>query len=271
MRRRNRGCGVAWFSIGALGFIVKRKAPDPGSNPGSPTMLLFLKDEPIALLKKGKEKYLIVADLHIGITKELEERGIYLPSRAELFSKKLNNAAKKTNAKNLIILGDLKHNIPKAKKEEIREIVEFLSKLNFEKIIIIKGNHDGKIEKIIANVEKNIEIEKKFIKIDDILLTHGHISIKNLNAKKIIIAHIHPYIRIFDKLKARYYERVWLRKENDKEIIVMPNFNELCGATIVNEQELIGPIAKKINKDEFDVYLLDGTYIGKIKDFEVND
>ncbi|MBU5678877.1 MAG: metallophosphoesterase [Candidatus Aenigmatarchaeota archaeon] len=234
-------------------------------------MLLFLREEPIALLEAERKKYLIAADLHIGITKELKDHGIYLPSQGETFAKKLNDAAKKTNAKNLIILGDLKHNIPSAKKEEFKDIVKFLSRLNFDKIFIIKGNHDGKIEKILKNVTKKIKIEKRFMRIKDTLLTHGHISIKNIKAKRIIIAHVHPYIRMIDRLKASYYERVWLRYEDEREIIIMPNFNELCGATIVNEQELIGPIAKKMNKKEFEVYLLDGTYLGKIKDFEAKE
>ncbi|MEM5828913.1 MAG: metallophosphoesterase [Candidatus Aenigmatarchaeota archaeon] len=235
-------------------------------------MLLFLKDEPIALLTDKKERYIIIADLHIGITKELKTHGIYIPSQAEIFAKKLNEFGKKMKTKNLIILGDLKHNIPGAKKEEILEIIKFLSELNFNKIIIIKGNHDGNIEKILKNVTKNIKVKKRFIKIKDTLLTHGHISIKdNIKAKRIIIAHVHPYIKIIDKLNVSYYERVWLRYENEKEIIIMPSFNELCGATIVNEQELIGPIARKIDKKDLDVYLLDGTYLGKIKDFELSE
>ncbi|MEM7816458.1 MAG: metallophosphoesterase [Candidatus Aenigmatarchaeota archaeon] len=235
-------------------------------------MLLFLREEPVALLEVERKRYLIVADLHIGITKELKSHGIYLPSEGETLVKKLNDVGKKTNVKNLIILGDLKHNISGAKKEEFLEVKKFLSRLDFDKIIIIKGNHDGKIENIAKNVNKKIKIEKRFIKIKDTLLTHGHISIKeNINVKRIIIAHVHPYIRIIDRLKASYYERVWLRYEDDREIIIMPNFNELCGATIVNEQELIGPIARKINKKEFEVYLLDGTYLGKIKDFEANE
>lgn len=234
-------------------------------------MITFLRDKPALILNNKGKRFLVVADLHIGITTELRSNNIFLPSQSESFAKKLNAIKKETKANNLIILGDLKHSIPRLERGEILDIAKFVSLLDFEKIILIKGNHDGNIENILKKF-KRVKVKKRFLKMDQILLTHGHIKIHNIKRKTIIMAHVHPYIKIVDRLNTKYFEQVWLSyKDDSKKIIIMPNFNELCGATIVNEQELIGPIARKIPKKDFDIYLLDGTYLGKIKDFEKNE
>lgn len=54
------------------------------------------------------------------------------------------------------------------------------------------------------------------------------------------------------------------------EIIVMPMFNDLLGGLPVNSEppdSLLGPLfrGKLVNMDDFDAYMLDGTFLGKIK------
>jgi putative SbcD/Mre11-related phosphoesterase len=228
-------------------------------------MIFFVKDYPCLILRHKNKRYMIISDLHLGISLELEKKGFFLPSQAENLANKLNRLKKITRAKEIIILGDLKHNIPLALKYEKTEINKFLSKIKFEKIILLKGNHDGRIENIIRS-EKDIIIPKeKFFVIGKYVLTHGHIKLnKKLLEKNIIIGHIHPFIKMRDKFSF-YYEPVWLvYKDEKREIIIMPAFNDLCGATIANEQELIGPIAKNLDKKKINVYLLDGTLLDNL-------
>lgn len=212
-------------------------------------------------------KNLIIADLHLGVTRELYEKGISIPSQVKPLIEKINKLKKMTKARNLVILGDIKHKIPGISWQEMKEVPEFLSQLRFEKIILIKGNHDGNIERLIPKKEK-IKIRKSLV-IGDYLLTHGHRKIKS-KSKTIVIGHNQPHIKFRDKFGATYVEPVWIRGPiNGKKLIIMPAFNELCGATIVNLQPLIGPIAKKLKRRRAHAFLLDGTDLGVLDNLKI--
>jgi len=216
-------------------------------------------------------EYLVVSDIHLGITKELWESGVSLPSQVKKLSDRLNKLKKSTGAKKLIILGDLKHKVPGISYQETREVPEFLEALQFNKIIITKGNHDGDLEKLIpSSVKRKVSIRKSF-SVGDYFLTHGHMKAKT-NKKIIVIGHNQPNVRFQDQMKAKYSEPVWvrgpLRKSNTK-LIIMPAFNELCGATVVNRDEFLGPIAKQLDKTRAHIYLLDGTDLGILENLKL--
>jgi putative SbcD/Mre11-related phosphoesterase len=206
------------------------------------------------------DKTLVIADLHIGITRALYESGISMPSQVRKMADKIHELKKITKAKELVIAGDVKHKVPGISWQEIHEVPEFLAAL-------VKGNHDGQIEKLIPDELKARVKVRKSVALGDYCVTHGH---RKANTKKnIIIAHNHPHVRFRDTLGAVYTEPVWVRGKlpDKKELIIMPAFNELCGATIVNRDKLLGPIAKRIRKAH--AYLLDGTDLGLIKDLKI--
>ncbi|MDI6721387.1 MAG: hypothetical protein QMD85_03285, partial [Candidatus Aenigmarchaeota archaeon] len=160
--------------------------------------------------------------------------------------------------KRLVILGDVKHSLAPSFQEG-REISDFLSLVKFHNIIVIKGNHDGLIEKIVR-----VPVRKSIV-IKNYSLTHGHRRIIT-KKKVIIIGHNQPHVRLKDDMGAIYTEPVWIRgmMKNGKELIIMPAFNELCGASVVNENEFIGPLAKNLIPSKTYAYLLDGTNLGAI-------
>ncbi|MEM1634351.1 MAG: metallophosphoesterase, partial [Nanopusillaceae archaeon] len=98
-----------------------------------------------------KKKYLVLSDLHIGIERELFSSGINIPTITDYLIKKIENLYKKSKVNNIIIVGDLKHNVPKISILEMKEIPYFIEKLKeiFDNIYIIKGNHDGGLNKIL--------------------------------------------------------------------------------------------------------------------------
>ncbi len=67
---------------------------------------------------------------------------------------------------------------------------------------------------------------------------------------------------------AKYVEPVWVRGKlkTGKKIIILPAFNPLSGATLVNKQSLLGPIPKQIQRDKTKIFLLDGTDLGYLSD-----
>ncbi|MBI4162807.1 MAG: metallophosphoesterase [Candidatus Aenigmarchaeota archaeon] len=225
----------------------------------------FIRNQPA--LKIGKT--LIIADLHLGKSHELWEKGFSLPRQAEILAKRLNKLKKKTKTSTLVILGDIKNRIGFANYEEIRELPRFFSALEFEKIIAVKGNHDGGIERALP---ERVKLTEGFT-IGDYALTHGH---RNIQTKKktIIIGHNQPHVKFIDKVRAVYTEPVWVLgklrgKYKGKELIIMPAFNELCGATIINQDELLGPLARRLIKKTARLHLLDGTDIGTIGDLQL--
>ncbi len=235
---------------------------------------MFLRNYPAMVVKEN----LIIADLHLGITKELYESGIMIPQQSKTLAERLNEIKNITKTKRLVILGDVKHEIPIISKQEQKEVPRFFINLNFSKIIITKGNHDGRIEEILAGCKKQIKIKSSFAA-GSYAFTHGHIKIKTKN-KKIVIGHNHPKIMFKDAMNALYFEQVWVKGEAfydniKREIIIMPPFNELAGSLVVNDMKrsdkehrhFMGPIAKHMKN--IHVYLLDGTDLGDLRNLAV--
>ncbi len=230
---------------------------------------MFVTNEKAIVLKNK----LVVADLHIGITREIYNAGVSLPSQAKPFLDRIHKLKKITKAKELVLLGDVKHNIPNITFQELKEIPFFLSSLKFEKITIIKGNHDGKIESLIPeDLKEKIKIRKSLV-VGDYLLTHGHRNVKT--KKNIIIGHNHPNVKFTDDLGNNYIEPIWIKgRIGSKKLIIMPAFNELAGVMVVNDKKLstedykpfLGPIAKKMKTDKAKLFLMDSTDLGFLKD-----
>src|SRR5256885_4452351 len=87
---------------------------------------------------------LVVADLHIGLEEELREKGVQIPSRAEAMGQKLAEIASRRGASRIIILGDVKHLVPKMASRERRDGYVFFRDLaaRFRGVYIAQGDHD---------------------------------------------------------------------------------------------------------------------------------
>ena len=247
----------------------------------------FIKKFPV--LFTPEIKALVIADLHIGISYELYKSGIHIPSRVKDMKKTIEKLIKQTKAKRLIILGDVKHDVPGISVQEMREIPEFLKALSKKiRVEICLGNHDTYLKEILPE-EIKLHGTKGF-KIKNFGFNHGHAwpSKELMTCDHLIIAHTHPTIQFTDKFGYRIVEPVWIKSNIDQEkikeryklkktgkleIIIIPAFNKLLGGTAVNvkitSDELLGPLLKNdfIYMDDAELYLLDGTYIGKLKDF----
>ncbi len=225
---------------------------------------MFLTNQP-ALVVDG---WLCIADLHLGITRELFEAGVRLPSQVKDFVERIHKLKKDAKATGLILLGDVKHKVPGISYQEMREIPEFLESLKFKKIVLVKGNHDAEIERVIPSHIKGKVVVRKSFRVGDFLFTHGHMNVKT-PAKTIVIGHNQPGVMFRDAVKATYIEPCWVRgplkgKYKGKELIIVPAFNDLRGHGIVNKDGMMGPIAKHVDPKETHAYLLDGTDLGTL-------
>jgi len=236
--------------------------------------------EPALLVKD----VLVIADLHIGLEYELSEAGITIPSQLEKFKGRINKLIKETKTKHLVILGDLKHQVPGISWQEFREIPEFFREFDV-KISIVKGNHDGDIERLVPN-DVDIYDSSGFV-LDNFLFTHGQAwpPEESIKTEYLVMGHIHPVIEFYTE-SVRSAEPCWLRCETDnkqleeryekksslKEGIIMPAFNHLLGGVAFNSKKFkpTGPLLGKeiIKWKEGKVYLLDGTFLGNLNNLK---
>jgi metallophosphoesterase superfamily enzyme len=75
-------------------------------------MVFILKNRPIAFVKELS--LLAITDLHLGIEFELRKKGINVGLQSEKFLKILEEAKQETNAKRIVVIGDIKHKVPAA-------------------------------------------------------------------------------------------------------------------------------------------------------------
>ena len=243
----------------------------------------FIADYPAAYIPEIKT--LVIAELHIGIEYELYKSGIYIESQRNKFINTIEKLVKLTKAKKIVLLGDIKHKVPGSTIREDREIPLFLQELSkILQVILIKGNHDDRIEQIIPEGIKLVS--SRGIKIGKYGFFHGHAwpSKKLLSCDYIFMGHTHPALEFVDKFGFRSIEQVWVRGNLDSEkiktrfklkkvgklnFIILPIFNKMLGGVPLNKikrQELIGPMLSSnfIDLKKSNIYLLDGTFLGNL-------
>jgi metallophosphoesterase superfamily enzyme len=258
-----------------------------------PPEIIPILEEP-ALKVTNNEISLVVADIHLGIEWDLYRSGINLPSRMEERLNRILGYIRANSLDRVVLLGDVKHNVPQVSWQEKAEIPRFLETLaEHAHIDIFPGNHDGGIE-FLFNREKDIKVHSaRGTVLDGVGYFHGHTwpDPELLAASHVVTAHNHPTVRFTDTFGYSIVESAWVKTrfkldalkahfgnlhfENpkqwaDPELFIMPAFNELCGGVPFNEstqEDLLGPVFSSggIELENAEIYLLDGTRLGLIK------
>lgn len=238
-----------------------------------------------ALVVENSIKVLVIADVHLGIEWELYHKGFSIPSQVEKRKKRILDYIESVKPGRIVLLGDIKHNVPRTSWQEKKEVPDFLKTLAaYAPVDIVPGNHDGDIEKLIP---ENVSIHgtRGFV-LDGVGYFHGHTwpDMELLATKQVIMSHNHPTVRLKDTLGHAVSEHVWIKTRfieksikayfgqiiwSDPEVIIMPAFNELCGGIPFNEsfhEDLLGPVFANhaIELEKASVFLLDGTNLGMI-------
>ncbi len=233
---------------------------------------------------------LVVADIHIGIEYELSLSGIHIPTQVQRRTDRLLRYIEDTKADRVILLGDIKHNVPWTSKLEREDIPHFLRSIAERATIdIVPGNHDSGLTYLIPWHEGlRIELHRsKGFVLQNIGFMHGHTwpARELLSCDYVVMGHNHPSIRLADPLghlssqpvwiRTRFVEAVFRGRYTDLEwfanprVIIMPAFNELAGGVAFNEatyDTLLGPLFtnEAVELETAEVYLLDGAYLGTI-------
>jgi len=233
----------------------------------------FLYQEPAIFYRKA----LIIGDTHFGIEKRLSEKGISDSAFSERLMKRIGQLIEQTKAERLIIAGDVKDEITHLDDMTARVISELAEVVE---VIIVKGNHDGGIEKCKVKI-----VEADGFAYGQLGICHGHSwpSEEVMACKWIVSAHQHPRLHFRDKSGKHHFENCWVIADADPEeiakhyenfnkkskLILMPAFNPLLGSDLQKDEHL-GPI---LNNNLFKlndalVFTVHGMLIGKLKDIE---
>ena len=260
------------------------------------TKIQLIFPHPAILLEEKSCRALVVADLHIGWEKLLSQKGIHIPSQTPKLKRQLLNLIKETKPKYLILLGDIKDAITNVSMQEWKEITEFFETIQQEvsEIHVILGNHDGNLKQLLPKKIKIIAASGTII--GNVGLSHGHAwpAPELFRCKDLIIGHIHPTVTIRDPMGLKMTKQVFIKascniqqlkkklpSKNFKksifnfstmQLFILPSFNQFLGGRSVNQTKkkngtFIGPILRSgcVNMNDAETYLLDGTFLGTIR------
>ncbi len=232
-------------------------------------------NEPVLVLE-GRQRHMVVTDLHIGFEDNLAENKIFVGKNTILSEsiEKISSIIELEKLDGVILLGDVKAGINRILKNEWSEIPKFLQKISEKaEVILVPGNHDANISRLVPGGVTLISSVGMVL--EDVLLTHGHtMPSENFgHVNKIIMGHIHPVF--FDEGSILNGQRVWVsiktKKENifpssagEIDITVVPSFNRYFYATKKKQyKRSISPIIDKIkDSSTARIITLDGTIIG---------
>lgn len=242
----------------------------------------LLTDYPVVFIPD--KKILVISDAHIGLETDLSKAGIRIHKQIEKFKQILDKLIEITTAKNLVILGDVKHKVPGVTMQELRDIPKFLEYLSSRiKVFITKGNHDDFLETMLPAEVKMYGSEG--FNIGKYGFFHGHAwpSKKLMGCDYLFMGHLQPSIEFEDKLGYKNRQQIWLKGRLDPKIIkkkykinsvgklniiILPSFNSLLGSlNVMSNDDLNGPLllSNAMNLGKMRAYLLDGTYLGALE------
>ncbi|MDD1661080.1 MAG: metallophosphoesterase [Methanomicrobiales archaeon] len=241
--------------------------------------LHFLPDGP-ALVIEHTERILVIADLHIGIESDLDVHGVHIPSQTRGRLDRVLACIDEGKPDLVLLLGDVKHSVPLATRQEYFEIPELLREIRSRAPLrVVPGNHDGGLERFL---EKGELLPKRGALIDGIGYLHGHTyPDPSLLGHLLVIGHHHPMVTLRDEVGCALRDRAYLLTSVDEEclgiagvgggegedsptrVLVMPAFNEFTGFDITRIQESgLGPLSRCMDFPDAEVFLTDGTYLG---------
>ena len=229
-----------------------------------------------ALILKGEKKNLIVTDIHIGFESSMTSNEIFIGKNSSINEtiQELSEIIDKEKPDSAILLGDIKSSIKIISRNEWNEVPLFFEKIKEKcNIILIPGNHDANIQKLVP--EGVTMISSTGMVEDNVLFTHGHTmpSENFSHIEKIIMGHVHPVFfqegsvlngqRVWVSLKIKK-EKIFPSTSGELEIIIVPSFNKYFYATQKRYyKKSISPIIERLKEiTSAKIVSLDGSIIG---------
>ncbi|MBI2630508.1 metallophosphoesterase [Candidatus Pacearchaeota archaeon] len=204
-----------------------------------------------------KERILVITDIHLGYEEMLNQKGIFVlrEQYKKIISELEEIFAVVGKIKEIIILGDLKHEFSGILGQEWKEVSDFIDflKEKCRKIVLIKGNHDNMLKYIAER--KEMDLREYYISGENIFI-HGDkdiVEILDKKIKRIFLGHLHPSISLRKVAKEEKYKCFLVGRFKGKEVVILPSFFPLVeGSDVYIEDTNLGI---DLNLEEFEVYI----------------
>ncbi|MDD1718697.1 MAG: metallophosphoesterase [Methanoregulaceae archaeon] len=227
-----------------------------------------------ALVVKNTMDVLVIADLHLGIESDLERHGIHFRSRSAGRQEQVISCIEGADPDLLVLLGDVKHNVPMTSRQEFRELPGIFS--SFRRLVemrVFPGNHDTGIDRFLSPEEL---MPAEGAVIDGTGYLHGHTCPSpSLSGHLICAGHHHPHIALQDEVGCSLRAPAYLLADLSAEcfgasppagrtrVLFLPAMNEFSGYDIRRIlRDPFSPLSRCVVKETAEVILSDGTYIG---------
>ncbi|MEM2598179.1 MAG: metallophosphoesterase [Thermoproteota archaeon] len=205
---------------------------------------------------------IVVADIHLGLEWELEERGAHIPFPTYApIVKSLRNMFNYRSAKRLIILGDIKNEFGDINPEEWTQVQDFVNDVRSlgAEPLLVRGNHDNFVRIVLRRL--NVEFQDPPLRLGKYFLIHGDREHELPGDGGIVLmGHEHPVVSIRDSIGVKHRFKSFLYGEHrGVKIIVLPSMNPLTMGMAVNEVDassLLSPILRKVDLMSFTPILL---------------
>ena len=171
---------------------------------------LILDDGPTAVL----------GDLHLGYESALEEEGMYIPRiNTDSIRDSLNRMLCKYEPRRVVLLGDIKHDFKRSRREAKAEVLKVIDLLmEAADVVAIKGNHDNFLQNILSEVGL---MSMDYVDIGGFRMEHGHV---DSGKRPVIIGHEHPSVRIPGSVSGGMKIHCFVH-ESKSGVIVLPPFS----------------------------------------------
>ena len=225
-----------------------------------------------------EERALVVADLHYGVEAELLRGGVWVPNRARQRTERLLTLVSQVSAERLLLLGDVKHQVPHSSHQQKRDLQRMFAALQAAvQGEVVPGNHDGGLRELVPGSVRFHPV--KGVVVGDIGLHHGHAwpAPEVVACRQVVMGHNHPVIAFRDRVEKLHTTACWLRvplvageryDDVGEELVIMPAFGELAGRTM-NREPLtgFGPLLRNgyANLEAARVESLDGLDFGELR------
>ena len=237
----------------------------------------------------GAERWLLLADLHLGIHPAGATAGSSWSDQARELADRVRSVARARASDGLLIVGDVKHPIVGTPRTLRPVLFDFFASLLSEgaRVGVVLGNHDVGLAR---HLPKEVEVHGPGgLVLHAVGVFHGHRWPSNavLKAPALVAGHLHPGVRLAPTADlARAKSPCWVRVEfppfqpparrrrrahapmRARELVLLPAFNPLCGIEALNrERPSRGRsflFRRFVLKGDARAYLLDGTDLGRI-------
>ncbi|NPA47382.1 MAG: exonuclease SbcD [Thermococci archaeon] len=199
-------------------------------------------------LKTSEGTALLIADPHIGFERE---RGVRIRSG---FEGELAEFILEKDPDLLVLLGDVKD--PIGLDPPVRHMLEdFFSGLRDMRVVVIKGNHDGRIEEVAERYGVTV---LSHMVLDDLLFIHGHTRLPEVEFSEAYLGHVHP-VHVVSSGGVQRRVKVFARAGR---FLILPTINPyLDGFTIAKGIRMV-PFLSGVR--HVDVFLPSGVYLGRV-------